>query len=354
MSATKKGDNRHYLQKKGTGPLGRSCRLSPFFAKKGGCPLFWWLCGVLLSTLVAAPVLGQSLAPVVHTSIDRTAVWVADRLNYSVEIVCPKGVDILSDDVAKEKLKTTGLDVVGMNAIATTAADGSTTHRMVYTLTTYHVDTPDLRIAPVTVRYFVKRPGQRLEDEAPAGEVQVPAVSVAFRSTLANDPEAAGLRDGVTPQPRPSTYASAGTFGVALMVVSIAPLAFIGVAALGRRRPRREGRSARRMRQEERLTMETLETTDLSTPDGRRRAYDGIDALVRAHLRDAFAVPGPALTPAEVPVRLDGRKLRVPADDIARLLAACEQARYAPPDAIPTADACRDALEQTRSFVGSR
>ena len=311
--------------------------------------------GFALSILASSPASAQSTqAPVVHASIDRTAVWVADRVNYAVEIVCPKGVDILSDDVAKEKLKTSGLDVVGMNAIATTAPDESTTHRIVYTLTTYHVDTPDLHIDPLTVRYFVKRPGQRLQDEAPAGEFQIPAVSVAFRSTLANDPDAAALRDGVTPQPRPQTYASAGTFGLALIVVSIAPLAFVAVAALGRRRPRREGRSARRMRQEERLTMETLQTTDLSTPDGRRRAYDGIDSLVRAHLRDAFAVPGPSLTPAEVPARLDGRKLRVPADDIARLLAACEQARYAPPDIIPAADACRDAIDQARSFVGTR
>jgi hypothetical protein len=139
-----------------------------------------------------------------------------------------------------------------------------------------------------------------------------------------------------------------------LIVISIAPLAFIAVAAVSRRRPRREGRSARRMRQEERLTMETLQTTDLSTPDGRRRAYDGIDALVRAHLRDAFGVPGPSLTPAELPARLDGRKLRVPAEDVARLLAACEQARYAPPETIPASDACRDAIEQARSFVGSR
>lgn len=106
------------------------------------------------------------------------------------------------------------------------------------------------------------------------------------------------------------------------------------------------------MRQEERLTMETLQATDISTPDGRRRAYDGIDALVRAHLRDAFAVPGPSLTPAEVPLRLDGRKLRVPPERIADLLAACEQARYAPPDIVPSADACRDAIEQARAVVG--
>jgi hypothetical protein len=289
----------------------------------------------------------------VHTSIDRTAIWVADRVNYTVEIVCPKGVDILSDDVAKEKLKTTGLDIVGMNASASTAADESTTHRITYTLTTYHVDTPDLRIDPVSVRYFVKRPGQRLQDEAPAGEFRIPAVSVAFRSTLANDPDAAALRDGAEPAPRQRSFASAGSFGWALVLVSIAPLAFVAAAALSRRRPRRQGRSARRMRQEERVTIDALQAMDLSTPDGRRRAYDGIDAVVRAHLRDAAGIPGLALTPAEVTARLDGRKMRVAPEDVSALLAACQQARYAPPEAVPPSDACRDAIEQARAVVAA-
>jgi hypothetical protein len=341
----RKGDSRHFLRKMGTALRRQWGRLSPFFAKNGGCPLF------LIA--LASPALGQTTQPpVVHAGVDRTAIWVADRVNYTVEIVCPKGVDILSDDLAKEKLKTTGLDVVGTDATATTDADGATTHRIRYTLTTYHVDTPDLRIDPLPVRYFVKRPGQRLQDEAPAGEFAVPAVSVAFRSTLPNDPDAAALRDGVDPAPRPRAFASARATGLALMLVSVAPLAFVAAAAVNRRRPRRQGRSARRMRQDERVTMDALQTMDLSTPDGRRRAYDGIDTLVRTHLQDALAVPGPALTPSEVTPRLNGSRLRVAPEQVAALLAACEQARYAPLEAVPSSEACRDAIERARSVLG--
>jgi hypothetical protein len=349
----RKGDNRFFSRIRTrradvrSGPTSlRVWRRLSGLGKKSGCPLFL---GLWAATAHAQP----PQAPVVHASVDRTAVWVADRLNYSVEIVCPKGVDILSDDVAKEKLKTNGLDVVGMNATASTAPDGSTTHRIVYTLTTYHVDTPDLRIDPLTVRYFVKRPGQRLQDEAPAGEFQIPAESIAFRSTLANDPDAAGLRDGIDPAPRHRKFASAGSVGTALMLVSIAPLAFFAVATLARRRPRRQGRSARRMRQDERVTIGALQSMDLSTADGRRRAFDGVDSLVRAHLRDAAGLPGPALTPVEVAPRLEGRKLRVAPEEVAALLAACQQARYAPIEAIPSADACREAIEQARAVVAA-
>ena len=51
-------------------------------------------------------------------------------------------------------------------------------------LTTYRVDMPALSIEPISVRYYARRPGQRLQDIAPAGEVVVPGATVSFRSTL--------------------------------------------------------------------------------------------------------------------------------------------------------------------------
>ena len=308
---------------------------------------------VLLFVLLAAQPAGAqpAAAPVVHASLDRTAVWVGDRIDYTVEIVCPKGVDILADDLAKEKLKTAGLDIVGLNASESTAGDDSTTHRITYQLTTYRVDTPELRVEPIAVRYFVKRPGQRLQDEAPAGEIQVPAAVVAFRSTLADNPDGAALRAGRAPAPRKRRFALAGSIGAALMLISVAPLAFATATLVRRRRPRRDGKSARRVRQEKRVTMEALEGIDLSTAEGRRRAFEGIDALVRSHLRDAGAVQGPALTPPEVVASVADRKLRAAPETIASLLAACERARYGPPDLLPPADECREAIDQTRMVV---
>jgi len=42
VKSTKKGDNRHYFQKKAVVPFFcEKWRLSPFFAKNGGCPLFF-------------------------------------------------------------------------------------------------------------------------------------------------------------------------------------------------------------------------------------------------------------------------------------------------------------------------
>jgi hypothetical protein len=307
-----------------------------------------------LVLLLQAGVAAQETAPpVVHTALDRTAVWVADRVAYTVEIVCPKGVDILADDLAKEKLKMTGLEVVGFDAVDTTAADESTTHRFRYVVTTYRVDTPTLRIEPLSVRYFVKRPGQRLQDEAPAGEFMVPGASIAYRSMIPDNADAA-LRDGRPAAARAERFTMAGSVGAALILVSIAPLAFVAAGLLRRRHPRREGKSARRIRQEEKVSLEALDAIDLTSAEGRRRAYDGIDALVRAHLRDACSVPGPAMTPAEVTATLDGQRLRVAPESVAALLAECERARYAPEALLPGTDACRDALAQARQVVAAR
>src|SRR5207248_2913423 len=86
----------------------------------------------------------EAAAVQVRASVDRTAVWVGDRVTYSVDIVCGKGVEILLDDVAKEKLRVNGLDIVSSDSTTTTDASERTTYRLRYVLTTYRVDIPSL------------------------------------------------------------------------------------------------------------------------------------------------------------------------------------------------------------------
>ena len=131
----------------------------------------------------------------VRASVDRTAIWVGDRVTYTVDIVCARGVEILLDDLAKEKLRVNGLDVVSSDTTTTVDASERTTYRLRYVLTTYRVDVPSLSIEPLSARYYARRPGQRLQDIAPAGEVQVPGAVIAFRSTLPDQPTYE-LRDG--------------------------------------------------------------------------------------------------------------------------------------------------------------
>ena len=95
----------------------------PFFAQTRGQPGAWDGCpdcsqtnaAVRFDRAGAPAVFAQpAQAPVVHASVDRTAdLGRRTASTYAIDIVCAPGVDILSDDLAKEKLRLNGLDVVG-------------------------------------------------------------------------------------------------------------------------------------------------------------------------------------------------------------------------------------------------
>src|SRR5207237_1288471 len=108
------------------------------------------------------------------------------------------------------------------------------------------------------------------------------------------------LRDGRAAAPRSPWFARAGSIGLALVVVSLAPAAFV-VLALLRRRTRSTGRrSARQARLDHRATLERLRSLDVTTEDDRRRAYDEICAAVRQHLAATSGVPAAGLTATEL------------------------------------------------------
>lgn len=307
----------------------------------------------LLLLVVALAAAAPTPDVAVKTSVDRTAVWVGDHVIYTIDLTCKPGIDVLDEDLSKDHLKLDGLDILSTDITQQETADGGRRHQYRYTLTTLHVDMAALKIAPLSVRYFLRRPGQRLQDAAPAGDVAVPGATIAFRSMLPEAQESYAIRDGRAAAERPRAFAHAEGIGAALVIVSLAPAAF-WIAGLIRGRRRVVKRSAREVRQQERASIDAARALDLGTPEGRRDAYGQMNAIVREHLRDVCGVPGPALTPAEIEPALAGSGSRVPAEDVIALLTACDLARYAPPSALPAADACRDALDRTEQLIAVR
>ncbi|HKB14123.1 MAG TPA: hypothetical protein VKD69_25840, partial [Vicinamibacterales bacterium] len=130
------------------------------------------------------------------------------------------------------------------------------------------------------------------------------------------------------------------------------PAGVVAFAIARRTRPRERPRSARQVRQDERSSLEALQALDVSTVSDRREAYARINALVRDHLRTVTGVECGGLTPAEIAAAMRGHDGRVPLELATTVLAACDQARYAPPDALPPAAACREAIDQATRVVG--
>jgi len=306
---------------------------------------------ILAASCAGSALHAQSRDVEVRTSLGKTAMWVADRVTYAITITCGKGVDILADDLSKDKLHVEGLEILGSDSDRTTGRDEKTIYTFRYHLTSYRVDLPELKIAPLTVRYYVRRPGQRIGDAAPAGEVQVPAAVIAFRSGLPDGQETYAIRDGRDARPRRLRYAWLQPIALGLVLIAIVPAAVAVVAAVRRRRPREKPKSARQVRHDERASLDALQALDVSSAAGRRDAYSRLSALVRDHVRSATGVDAAALTPPEIEAAVVRRGGRVPMELVSSVLAACDQARYAPPDALPSSEACRAAIEQAAQVI---
>jgi hypothetical protein len=290
----------------------------------------------------------------VRAATDRSAIWVGDRVTYTIDILCDRGSDILLDDLAKEKLRVNGLEIIASDSTTTTDAAGQTRHRFRYVLTTYRVDAPSLSIEPLSVRYYQQRPGQRLQDLAPLGEVQIPGAAIALRSTLPDAQTVYDLRDGRDAVPRHPLFVRAGSIGLALVIVSLAPAAFVLLSTLRRRTRKTVRRSARQARLDHRATLDRLRSLDVATEEDRRRAYDEISTAVREHIAAHAGVPAPSLTAQEIYAALATARTRMPREPVSALLASADDARYAPPQAVPSAQACRDALATAEQVLGGR
>ncbi len=289
----------------------------------------------------------------VTASVDRPAIWVADRLTYTIEIRCPRGVDILVDDLGRDKLKLTALEVVSADS-RRREEDGVTRYAFDYVLTTYRVDVATPTIAAFPVRYYLTRAGLRPEEAAPAGSVVVPAVAVAFRSLLPDDQPIYDVRDDRAVPQRWLPYRVLAAVGIALILVSVTPAAFLlmRLARGARARTRTTSRrSARQTKEAARATLEAMRATDPADAEARRDGFARLDTVVRQHVATVCGVNAAAMTPDEIELALEPCAGRIAVGLVTSVLASCELARYASPDRQPSPDTWREALGHAEQIL---
>jgi hypothetical protein len=267
----------------------------------------------------------------VHTSVSHTAVWVGDRVTYSIELRCAPQVDIVTEDLATERLKVDGLEIRDVAIDRDASEAGRLTYRVNYSLVTFNLEAPAHRIGEIPVRYSIRRPGQRPEDPAPpSGEVRIPPLTLALRSTLPDTEVPAKIRDGRALQPLPRRVALARPVGIGLLVVAAAPVGLL-LFNLARRASRLRSRGPRRVtRRERRASLEEIKALDVASPSIQREAYAKLDALIRDHARQTSGIAAAALTPSELPGAVTHPERVRQLEQIQTLLAECERAKYAP------------------------
>jgi hypothetical protein len=310
----------------------------------------------LLLAMVAAAQPEPAQPPVEVTArVDRPAIWVADRVTYTIELVSPRGFDILVEDLGRDRLKLTGLDVVSTSTTRRQEGDASR-YIADYVLTTYRVDVATPSMGSFPVRYYVTRAGQRPEEAAPAGSVLVPAVSVAFRSLLPDDEPEYEARDPRAVPARWIGYRIMEPVGIGLILVSMVPVALLLMGLLRAARARRPGvgrPSSRQTRQAVRVAFDEIRTLDPVNADARRDAFARLDRMVRQYVAEVCGVAASGLTPDEIAVAIEPCATRLPPELVASVLASCELARYATAELQPTIEVWRQAVGQAEQLLFS-
>lgn len=286
----------------------------------------------------------------VRSELSQTAAWVGDPLQFVVEIDTAPGVEVVAADLAPEKLVVEGLELGGATSTVEPRADGWRTVRHAYRVTAWDT-TPPKRIGALTVRFRRPVTAATASGAAEASEITVPGAMLDVRSTLPDDGSADGARDRQAALPSPGWLGWLRPAGLGFIALGIAPVVLWVATRVRRPRVTTPRASSRSLQAQIKSMFDELRIIDTSTVDGRRRAYDRIDADVRAYLQQAEALPATALTADELRPRLAG-STRVQADTVCDVLTECEHARYGPDDRLPAAEAVRSTIERLQAALG--
>ena len=185
----------------------------------------------VIACLVNAGATSAQVPVEVRTTVSRSAVWPGDRTIFTVELRCAPQFDILFDDLAAGRLRVDGGEVVDVQE---DHDERGQLRRFRYTLVTYRVDIPEMRIAAFPVRYYMRRAGG--VQGAPAGQVMVPPTLVAVRSVIPDGEGTPTVRVPAGFRPAPRYLALAQPLGLTLIALAIVPVIVMSIDVAGRAR----------------------------------------------------------------------------------------------------------------------
>jgi hypothetical protein len=284
--------------------------------------------------------------------VDRTALFPGDSLKYHIEIRVDANMGILLDDIQADELSLTGLELISAN-IDEDSSDEGTSYHAIYNLATFQTGTATLRIDELRVRYYFRRPGQRLENVAAAGEIVVPAVSLALQSTLPADPASLGLRDMGKLGTLQGLMRGAGILGLILFLVSVIPLIILLTRRFEKSDIQQAAHDREEMIQETSAELLQLKKLDPNIPEQRLDGFNQIEHILKEYIENTVEIKATPLTSAELSKRVSALEPILPASEFEVILEACETARYGKPDNLPSADSFNKGLMFVQDLLTS-
>ena len=287
----------------------------------------------------------------ITTRLDRTAIWVGDSLEYTIQVIHPRSVQFVVDDLKKENLSLPPFVLRAIRVEEREWRDDKKLFEVVLLLTTYESGKSELVVPPVALYYF-RRDGTVSEKEARAQAIRIPPQKIALRSTLPGGQ--AKLREFKQIHPVDPTYA------IGALLLGLIGMGFVGSRATARlwhavhrdkviKRP-----VSRRVR--ERWLHEGLQRIRQMAKEPAKDSpifYAEIGQFVRQYLTEWLDVEARGLTPVEAEQALQAAGCNGAfAQRVRTVLEQCEEAQYGNRDGLPPGNGQHQAsliesLEQT-------
>ncbi|HEV2691106.1 MAG TPA: hypothetical protein VGV35_21265 [Bryobacteraceae bacterium] len=160
----------------------------------------------------------------VHTN--RTALWVGDRLEYTVRVEYPATVEFVTDHLKKEEMNLPPFELLEVRSAIGMLPQSRKFLEVRLLLTIYDISHAEATVPSFNLFYFRQGQAQN-NDDSPAEVLTVPPLTVGLRSTVV-DP-AGKIRDSKEVLPIPTSRwmlpEILGLLGLAIVAVSVAWLA---------------------------------------------------------------------------------------------------------------------------------
>jgi hypothetical protein len=286
---------------------------------------------------------------IVRSWVDKTALFPGDRLTYYIEILCSNNVDILMDDLGENELVLSGLELITSNIKQTTNSTG-TQYLASYSLITYETGSADLKIDELRLRYYYKRPGQRIEDVASVGEVVVPVTTLALRSTLPAELSSLALRDMSPAQFISSWLGIVGTVGLLLIFLTGIPAGLYFTNRSREQKPDTQHQHDEIV-QVTSTELEKIKKYDLQDTQQRRECFDQLENVLKEYIEKTTGIMAIALTANELSTCLLNNNINLNVDELGLVLQDCEQARYGKHENMPEADRIEVGISFAESLL---
>lgn len=295
---------------------------------------FGYLCLAILLIALGATTAAQRPSPSPKVSItsrvDKTAVWIGDTLNYTIEIVHGADIEFVLDNLNKESLRFAPFLI---REITTQDRDWTDTKKLLeinFLLSTYEIGKSDLTIPSFLLYYFKREPTLRrlAKKELTADAVRVPALRVGFRSTLSGSP----LRPRDFKPTSPVDVRQA----VVALVLGLTGITFTTVhgvrkarEVLRRQRPTKIRLSARARAKAAEKQLASLQALGRQSPEDLIRFYAEAARFLRQYLSERWEIETAGLTPDEIEIALTKANVKGSlVQEIKTVLEQCDRVRY--------------------------